>query len=203
MSSKCANTRIPVTSLGQNISIIFVNNINIRNIRKFQHKKLYIKIEFKIFMNLNNVFCLIFEPKRFNTPRPKYVPGGRMFQYAQIVYHYPLIKSWFNVPTTQMSIFILSIVFLGCFYPVSILNWQRFAFLLLIDSNLFVSITFISILRLWKPTNQIHTFKILRSKNTLYCTYRILSDPVGKHQWKMKELLRRIQLHQLRNASCC
>ena len=153
-------------------------------------------------MNLNNGACLIFEPKCFNTPRPKYVPGDKMFQYSQIAYYYPLIKSWFNVPTTQMSIFILFIVFLGCFL-VSILYWQRFLFLLLIDSTFFVSITFVSILRLWNPTNQTHTFKILRLKNTLYCTYRILSDPPVKQQWKMKELLRRIQLHQVHNASCC
>ena len=45
--------------------------------------------QFKYFEQKNQK---IFIQKCFNTLSPKYVPGGKIFQYHQVVYYFPVIS---------------------------------------------------------------------------------------------------------------
>ena len=69
-------------SLNQNVSILFLNNIYIGNIRTVCHRKLYIKKYSSKSLWILSVFLVWFLGlKCFNAPKSKYVSGGKMFQY--------------------------------------------------------------------------------------------------------------------------
>ena len=78
MDSKRANTYISLTSLDQNVSIIFVNKIYIGNIWIVWHRKLFMKT---LYQNQNlckfwQFFpCDFLGPKCANTPKPT-IPRG-------------------------------------------------------------------------------------------------------------------------------
>ena len=65
----------------QNVSVIFVNNIYIGNVRIVWHTKLYMKTWYSS-LNVYELpqFFLNFGPKCYppNTPKPKNTPGDKM-----------------------------------------------------------------------------------------------------------------------------
>ena len=73
---------ILVTSRDQSVSIVFVNNTYIGNIRKFCHRKLYTKTWYssKSLWILTFFIFLpdFFSPKCVNTTRLKYFPRAKM-----------------------------------------------------------------------------------------------------------------------------
>ena len=96
---KCANTRISVTSVDQNVSIIFVNNT-------VWHRQLFMKTWYssKSFSILT-IFLVWFLELNFpNTP------GDKMHQYPQVVYYFLIHLAWSKVLVPTLLIFVVTTV---------------------------------------------------------------------------------------------